>query len=231
MFIFLALASTVLPQDAPASAIPHHCHSEAPGAISPLFDALRPTPIATCDYSLDEVRRRISRLFMNREKAILRVDNLERLLDLPEMTTAYDDPREAEYLMKVFGSEGWQLTIQVREGFFPTNQGEPKFVPGLRPRRLDKFENAVSLVIFDLRLPTMSIEAGSCPVEPFRLAALSSGWKDITNTVVVTDGGIPPPTFKGPNATTVTIEQSSRMPCSSRLMFDREVPSGRTELR
>ena len=65
-----------------------------------------------CDYGLDEVRRRIGRLFIPSKNSKLRVEEIERLFDLPEMTTAYDDPREAEYIMKVSGLGGWKLTVQ-----------------------------------------------------------------------------------------------------------------------
>ena len=106
-----------------------------------------------CDYKIDEVRRLISRLFRPSKNSKLRVEDIEGLFDLPEMTTAYDDPREAEYMMKVFGPDGWKLTVQVREGFFPTNHGLPKFVPGLRPRRLARFKDATGLVVRNLSPP------------------------------------------------------------------------------
>ena len=227
MFTLLTLTSAALLQGAIAPAVSQHCRSGPPEPVPHFFDAVRPTPTALCDYGLDEVRRRIGRLFIPSKSSKLRVEEIERLFDLPEMTTAYDDPREAEFMMKVSGLGGWKLTVHVREGFFPTNHGPPRFVPGPRPGRLDRFENAVSLVSFDLSSPRQDSEKPICPIDPFVAAALSSGWIDITNTVIVTDGGIPSPTFKGPDSVTVMIEQSSTVPCSSRLMFDREVPSGR----
>ncbi len=194
------------------------------GAPRPALMELRPTPTAICNYDIGEVQARMMRLFGG-GASTLSVESVERLFGIPPMTTSYDDPRTSDYTTIISGAGGWTLMVSVRESFVPINNGPAKFIPGLRPRRLDLFENSLALV--DLALKTPPAES-RCPPEPFVSGAAAAGWADVTWRVVVTDGGRANPTFIAPDgARSVMILPSGFVqPCLTQLMFSKS-PAGR----
>jgi hypothetical protein len=140
------------------------------------------------------------------------------------MTTSYDDPRIADYTAIMSGPGGWTLVVWVRESFVPINQGPAKFTPGLRPKRLDRFDNSTAMV--DLILKTDQTE-GPCPAETFGADARAAGWEDVTWRDMVTDGGRPNPTFLSPDGgrSASLVLSLSKPPCGSQIAF-RKPPAG-----
>jgi hypothetical protein len=167
----------------------------------------RPSPTAACGYDLKDVRDRIVRL-MYGDSSNLSVESVESLFSIPPMTSSYDSSRVALYKMMISGPDGWSLDIDVNESFFPTNEGVAKFVPGLRPKRLDLFQNSAASVDFML----FTGNGSSCPEEPFVSAAKAAGWRDVTARVRVTDGGQAYPTFLSPDGSRTVTEFSNDWP-------------------
>jgi hypothetical protein len=99
------------------------------------FATLRPNRTAECPYSFNELVARITRLSVNTSLPDT-VETVERVFGLPEMTTSFDDPRMASYMMNLSGRDGWKLVLWVREAFYPLDKGPAAFAPGLRPKRL-----------------------------------------------------------------------------------------------
>jgi hypothetical protein len=99
--------------------------------------------------------------------------------------------------MILSGKDGWKLLVWVRESFYPTDKGPARFIPGLRPKRLFKVQDA------DLRVDLDILGGGSTPpvrcfpVSPFFDASLKAGWQDIEMKVPPpTDGGFQTPLFQ-----------------------------------
>jgi hypothetical protein len=168
----------------------------------------RPLPTAACDYDLKDVRDRIVQL-MYGDSSNLSVESVESLFAIPQMTSRYDSSRDAVYGMMIYGPDGWSLYIDVKESFSPPNEGVAKFAPGLRPKRLDSYQNSTASVGLMLKFPR---NGGSCPEEPFFSAALAAGWKDVTARMRVTDGGQATPTFSSPDGSRTFSEYSNDWP-------------------
>jgi len=105
------------------------------------FATLRPNRTAICTYSFDELVGRILR-FSSNTSLVDNVENVEKALEIPQMTTSYDSPRIASYSMTLSGPDGWRLLLDISEGFYPSNQGPPAFEPGVRAKRLFSAEKA-----------------------------------------------------------------------------------------
>jgi hypothetical protein len=182
---------------------------------------LRPTPTATCSYTLKDLRSRIMQL-MDGDASSLSAESLEKLFSIPPLTTEYDDPRDASYAVQISGADGWSLSLWITESFFPTNKGPDKFVPGLRPKRLDSFQNSTARVELFLKVPR---NGSPCPNEPFLSAANRAGWKNVTTRAYVTDGGHAFPTFLSPDEGRILTQMPLQLSpdiCSTNLTFSKE---------
>lgn len=196
------------------------CREGPPQVLTPELDKLRPNRTAICDYDVDEVRSRIETIFHGKNSS-LSVEHIEKLFAIPRMTTSYDDAHTANYLMIVSGASGWKLNISVAEGF--PDQGPAKFVPGLRPKRLDRFENSRAIV--HLVLTTVAGTGRACPSEPFVADVRAAGWEDVTWRVTATDFGQAPPTFSAPDGRSVQIMPTGFTgPCQTQLWFVKPPP-------
>lgn len=179
------------------------CIKGTPKPVDPLAPSLRPEPTARCPYGLDELAKRLTALLVDKQSPDS-VETVEKALAIPEMTTAFDDPRDAEYDMDVTGKGGWKLRIFVVEAFYPTNKGPARFVPGLRPKRLYKVTDAslrVQLTLDDLPKTVQCTPDATM----LRNILAKAGWKEIWIRPLVTDGGRPDPstTFRYENKSIV----------------------------
>jgi hypothetical protein len=193
--LFVALPTVALGADSV-------CLKGPPKPVDPRFaNELRPNQTAQCPYGFDELIERLTKLAVNKHSPDS-VESVEKALGLPEMTTSYDDPRIASYMMSLSGKDGWKLLVWVREAFYPLNKGPDRFVPGLRPKRLHKVSDARLIVNLDMG-PSPAWGSALCMPAPALFDALTkAGWKDIEfQTPPPSDGARQTPFFKYGNKT------------------------------
>lgn len=173
---------------------PLRCVSTEPEPVDPIFEGLRPQPTAKCDYDLNELYRRIEQLFTVKNRA-LRVELVERLFSLPQMTTLFDAARSANYSITLIGSDGWKAQISFDESFVPMDrQRQPKFIGELRPKLINPRERGD--MDFDIRILSQVVGKSNClKISSALDRAKRTGWKDQTSWTTVTDGGPHMPTF------------------------------------
>lgn len=171
-----------------------HCISGEPEPVDPIFESLRAQPTAKCDYDLNNLYRRIEQLFAVKNRA-LRVELVEKLFSLPQMTTLFDAERSANYSITLTGVDGWKAQISFDESFFPTDrQRQPKFVGEFRPKLINPRERGD--MDFDLRILSQVARTSNClKISSVLDRAERTGWKDQTRWTHVTDGGPHMPTF------------------------------------
>jgi hypothetical protein len=159
-----------------------------PGA-TPRF---RLTPTAVCAYDLAGLYRRLMPLFTAPPTA-WSVDYVERLFGMPPMRSSYDDTRIADYAAILRGAGGWELRIWVRDAYYPLDARPPRFVPGPRPRRLARRDDATVMIDLFLSEPRGTVPgAGGCLSVAAALAgAFRAGWRDRSNEIVILDGPAP----------------------------------------
>lgn len=99
---------------------------------------LRPMMILSCDYDEKQLSRRLLSMFVLPEND-LSVEAVERTFSFPELTTAYDHPRDATYQVRVKGRDGsWDAIFSFSEGFYPLDAWRrPRFQVGERPKLLN----------------------------------------------------------------------------------------------
>ena len=139
------------------------------------------------------------------------------------MTTSYDDPRIASYMMSLSGKDGWKLQVWVREWFYPLDKGPARFVPGLRPKRLYKVSDAKLIVDLDVG-PSTTWGSAQCMPAPLLFDALiHAGWKNIEFKIPPpTDGGRPTPFFQYGNK---TVEGADKEPMCVEHIYLRQAPT------
>lgn len=157
---------------------------------------LRPVRTAQCPYGFGELSRRIVALSVDND-ALDSVETVEKALAIPVMTTSYDHPRIADYLMVLSGTDGWKLVVSVREGFYPLNAGSAHFVPGLRPGRLGRVEDADLDINLDVASGSTASTSVQCvPATVLADALKKAGWlNDTLSFPVAPDGGGRSPHF------------------------------------
>jgi hypothetical protein len=141
---------------------------------------LRPIQTAQCPYGFDEFVSRLTALTTDKQSTDS-VETVRVAFGLPDMTTAFDDPRIAAYTLDVSGKNGWKVRIGVDEGFYPLNKGPVRFVPGIHPQRLYKATDAILMISLRIspfqREPWLAIE---CPsVNDLESALERAGWEKI----------------------------------------------------
>ena len=167
------------------------CTEGPPEPQSPDTPNIRPFRKVECPYGFDELVARVTRLSINKSLPDS-VETVEATFGLPKMTTAYDDPRIADYTTILSGKGGWRLLLGVTEAFYPLHKGPPGFEPGLHPKRLHKVEDADLRVSIEFLGSVPKLGTIQCvPVSPIVDALLAAGWQDIGI-------GYQPPTDGGP---------------------------------
>jgi hypothetical protein len=184
------------------------CRESAPIPSDPRLQGIRPTQTAVCSYGADELDARIKQLVTD-QRAPYTVETIEKIFGTPEMTAVADEPREANYLMRLSGKDGWQMLVGVSEGFYPLDKGPAKFVPGPHPKRLDKFSNAWLNIQLGFVVLGEPPKPGLCmEVSPLLDEAIGSGWKYIINRPPPPDGGPQYPALSnGDKGLTITGER------------------------
>jgi hypothetical protein len=180
-----------------ASTANSRCTEGAAEPMDPRFaKTLRPTRTAQCRYGFEELVRRMTRLSLDKEVPYS-VEAVEKTFAIPEMTTTYDDPRLADYSMTLSGEGGWTLYVEVREAFYPLDKGAPGFVPGLRPKRLRRIEDASLRIDLTIHASPGTSGAARCiPVSSLLEALSDEGWEDVSSRYPApTDGGVSYPTL------------------------------------
>jgi hypothetical protein len=176
-----SLAAERSSQAAPERSGSSLCVEGAPNPVDPQLARLsnvelRPTRTAQCPYGFDELLHRITALIADKN-AIDSVETIEKVFSIPAMTTSVDDPRMASYMMVLSGKGGWRLLVWVREGFYPLNAGPARFVPGLRPKRLGKVEDAQLSVNLSVLGNSPTPGSVQCVPTPMLYGALTgAGW-------------------------------------------------------
>lgn len=178
------------------------CVEGAPNPVDPQLTRmsegkLRPVRTAQCAYGLAELSHRLAALSTDRD-AVDSVETVEKAFGIPAMTTSFDDPRIAYYLMVLSGKDGWRLVVSVREAFYPLDAGPDHFVPGLRPQRLGKVEDADLDISLDVTGGSRNVGSVQCVHTSMLSGALTkAGW--VNNSLSfppATDGGGRSPHFQ-----------------------------------
>jgi hypothetical protein len=139
---------------------------------------------AECSYDFNQLVARITELAVGKEPYT--VETVEKILGLPKLTTDFDDQTKAVYSMDLSGKNGWRGTLNVQENF-PDPTQQPRFVPGLRPKRLYKIEAAELIVQFDFH------NSQCVPLRPLRDFLGKSGWSE--GIYVSYHGEVIPPAY------------------------------------
>jgi hypothetical protein len=175
-----AIAAKRTPQPGQASEyVP--CVEGTPNLVDPQLERLsegklRPIRTAQCPYGFGELSHRIAALSTDGDAADS-IETVEKAFGVPAMTTSYDDPRIADYSMVLSGKDGWRFLVSVREGFYPLNTGPDHFVPGLRPKRLGKVEDADLSIDLDVTGRSPTVGSVQCVPTSMLLSALTrAGW-------------------------------------------------------
>lgn len=205
----------------------------APGATT----RLRPTATAVCAYDLAALYRRLTPLF-TAPPTLWSVEYVERLFGMPPMRTAYDDSRIADYGVILRGTGGWELRVGVREAYYPLDARPPRFVPGLRPRRLARLDGATVMIDLFLSRPSGVVPgaSGCLGVAAALAGAARAGWRDRSMEMVIMDGPAPLYPFFGrgrrsfqlafPMAGFDATPSEMEGACAANMSFDQE-PLGR----
>jgi hypothetical protein len=154
------------------------CAKGPPEHVDAMARSLRPIQTAQCPYGFDDFVTRLMALITDKQSTDS-VETTKAAFGLPDMTTAYDDPRIAAYTLDVSGKDGWKVRIGVDEGFYPLNKGPARFVPGIHPRCLYKVTDATLRI--DLRIFAFQREpwiSNECPsVNDLESALEKAGWE------------------------------------------------------
>lgn len=110
---------------------------------------VRPTQTARCPYEFGELIERITKLSIDKD-AVDSVETAERVFGIPDMTTSQDNPHVSSYQTWLSGKGGWRFQLWVTEGFYPSNTGPVRFVPGPHPKRLYGVRDAKLRIILNI---------------------------------------------------------------------------------
>jgi hypothetical protein len=173
---FLALIALSVSSMADAAAPTGACVELAPlRTVSTDHRPVRPERSVHCSYSAHEFVDRIIQLSADKD-AVDSVETAQKAFGLPRMSTAQNDPRVASYQMQVSGDGGWMAFIWVMEGFYPSNKGPARFVPGAYPKRLADVRAAKLSISFDM--PALPNNA-CVPVSALFDALTKAGWQEV----------------------------------------------------
>jgi len=137
----------------------------------------RPLRTANCPYGLDEFIERVTNLSIDKN-AVDSVETAEKVFGVPTMTTFQDDPRVSNYRTMMIGQNGWMSMLSVSEGFYPSNKGPVRFVPGMHPKRLYDVRDAKLRISLQMSGPSLYHQT-CIPVTPFFDALTKAGWKEM----------------------------------------------------
>jgi hypothetical protein len=210
VIIFLALC-VVFPSIArSAGAV---CLKGLPEQVDPMAPSLRPVQTAQCPYDFDEFVARLTALITDKQ-SMDSVETVRMAFGLPDMTTAYDDPRIAAYSLDMLGKDGWKVRVGVYEGFYPLNKGPARFVPGTHPKRLYKVTDATLRIGLSISAFQEASWIGvQCPsVNDMESALEKAGWKRM-KPVQPLDSDVIPIDFQyGNKAVSLNAECSKLVP-------------------
>jgi hypothetical protein len=204
-----------------------------PGATA----LLRPTATAVCAYDLAALFRRLTPLF-TAPATVWSVEYVERLFGMPPMRTAYDDARIADYGVILTGAGGWELRVAVREAHYPLDARPPRFVPGPRPRRLARLDDATVMIDLFLSQPRGIVPgaSGCLSVAAALAGAARTGWQDRSMEMMIVDGPAPRYPYFGrgrrsfqltfPMAGFDVTQSEMEATCAANMTFNQE-PRGR----
>jgi hypothetical protein len=136
---------------------------------------IRPELDVRCPYSAHEFVDRIIQLSADKD-AVDSVETAQKAFGLPRMSTSQNDPRVASYQMRVSGEGGWMAFLWVMEGFYPSNQGPARFVPGAHPKRLADVRAAKLSISFDMPALPNNV---CIPVSTLFDALTKAGWQEV----------------------------------------------------
>jgi hypothetical protein len=154
----------------------------------PSVERLRPTPKYRCSYDINVLADRISKFFTPSPK-ILELEKVSDLFSIHGLVSDYDSERVATYSAVLEGEGGWRMQLSVSEGFYPSDKGPPKFIPGPQPKRLDKFENSKRDVSLRISNESMSNIQEKCRNIGIYLNLIkANGWKNV-KFLYAPDGG------------------------------------------
>lgn len=148
-----------------------------------ISEQLRPTPTLSCRYDAAELHRRILRLLRLR-RGQLSIETVERLFGLPQLTTAYDDPRSASFhaiVRAAPGSGDWLVVLSFSETFGPDIDSRPlRFRGTLRPVRINRRERGDMRLDLEALAPRPLDPASPRCLPPDRLRreARLAGWDE-----------------------------------------------------
>ena len=177
-------------------------------------------PEFICRYSSEDAYRRIGKL-LDPETQSLKVEDVSILFGAPLLRTSDEGTRFQHYLTVLGGADGWRLVLSIFEGYYPTNQGQAKFVPGRHPKRLDGFENSARRVqIFFEEASPLKRDAAHCPrPPPFVSIAAAKGWAESKELIIPTDGGRAPPSLDGPRGRHLVVDIGFGFGCAQQIDF------------
>jgi hypothetical protein len=141
---------------------------------------VRPMPAVLCPYGLDEFIARVTNLSIDKD-IVDSVETAEKVFGVPAMTTDQDNPRVSNYRMMLTGKDGWMTTLWVSEGFYPSNTGPARFVPGPHPKRLYDVRDAKLRISLFMGGPTLNHQT-CVPVSPLFDALTKAGWTEIPHS-------------------------------------------------
>jgi hypothetical protein len=208
IFLVLGVAFPAIARSAGAV-----CVKGLPEQVDPMAPSLRPVQTAQCAYGFDEFVARLTALITDKQ-SMDSVETVKMVFGLPDMTTAYDDPRIAAYSLDISGKDGWKVRVGVYEGFYPLNKGPARFVPGIHPKRLYKVTDATLRIGLSISAFQEASWIGvQCPsVNDMESALEKAGWKKM-KLVQPLDGDIMSTDFQyGNKAVWLNAECSKLVP-------------------
>ena len=180
---------------------------------------LRPTPMFSCTYDEQSVRQRIS-TFFDVSKGI-DAEGVATALGMPVLTSAFDDPRTADYSAIVAGAGGWTLFLSVTERFYPLHSGPPQFIPGPHPKRLGRPGDSWKQLVITFEIPAIENRSPQdCNIiYPYFDTAGMAGWVYDSRGGFASEGHKPPISMVGPNGRGFSVDLDDSEACRATLLF------------